>query len=59
MLVPVVRAGCNNDTHDKLTEEHAWDRISTIIVVDVMMLEFTYQHYLQELEACGRPCPAA
>lgn len=35
MLVPVVRAGCNDDTDDKLTDEHSWDWVSTTIANSV------------------------
>ena len=58
MLGPIVRAGRNDDGHNKLTDEHAFDDVSTSIVIDLMVLICTYLHYLQELVAYGRPCPA-
>lgn len=58
MLGPIVRAGRNDDAHNKLTDEHAFDDVSTSIVIDLMVLICTYLHYLQELVAYGRPCPA-
>ena len=35
MLVPVVGAGCNNDTHDKLTDEHASQGVSTSTFINL------------------------
>jgi hypothetical protein len=58
MLGPIVRAGRNDDAHNKLTDEHALDDVSTSIVIDLTISVCTYLHYLQELEVCGRPCPA-
>lgn len=59
MLGPIVRAGRNDDAHNKLTDEHALDDVSTSIVIDLATLVCTYLHYLQEPKVYGRPCPAA
>lgn len=59
MRVPIVGAGSNNDTNNKLTDEHALDGVSTSAFVGVRRTVCTYQHCLQELEVYDRPCPAA
>jgi hypothetical protein len=58
VLGPIVRAGRNDDAHNKLTDEHALDDVSMSIVIGLTLLVYTYLHYSQELKVYGRPCPA-
>lgn len=57
MLVPIVRTCCNNDADNKLTDEHAFNEVSTSKIVNVKTSVRTYLHCLQELRAYDRPCP--
>jgi hypothetical protein len=56
MLVPIVRTGGNNDTNNKLADEHALSEVSTSDIVGLNAL-VTYLHCLQELKVYDRPCP--
>ena len=38
MLLPIVRAGCNDGTHDKLTDEHALTGVSKSTVIEVTIV---------------------
>jgi len=58
MLVPIMRTSCNNDTNDKLTDEHALNEINTPNIVNVTISVCTYLHCLQELKVYDQPCLA-
>ena len=58
MLGPIVRAGRNDDAHNKLTDEHALNEINTPNIVNVTISVCTYLHCLQELKVYDQPCLA-